>query len=435
MTEKNENITIPPTEGEQKVPGSGIADMSSLQAVLNILIKDNKRIMDRLSVLENQDRKRSFTALTTKPISATAPSATTLPETPSKMARNLALPFSALRERTAVASESTSIENKNSALHTDVEKEDSLLKTPEKLMESSVTPAVYIGDNAKLPDPEMYDGTDKKLASDFILKCELVFEYAPRRFTSDAIKVSYCAQRLKGEAFEFWKTYYINRDTSVIGDWKRFSELFLLNFGDDNESLEAHLKLTTLRQGTMSITDYTRKFNTLRRQTHVNDLALLDLYKNGVNDKIHIALSDLPAGTNLQQLQEKALTVGKEFEKRNLALKIQREMNNSTDVKKQDSKEKEKDNTSSNKSKPASNANKPVSGEKKNSAVSQSSSGDQTFPMNYFKAQRLGVCRFCGSKDHSHNQCVKKPDTLQKSISFTNPSSNSTNSGNLKSQH
>lgn len=69
----------------------------------------------------------------------------------------------------------------------------------------------------------------------------------------------------------------------MVSDFRRFSEELEKMFGDPNPRETAISTLSTLRQGNEPAEEYIMKFEALQADTGYNDIALVELFKRGMN--------------------------------------------------------------------------------------------------------------------------------------------------------
>lgn len=358
-----------------------------------------------------------------------------LSEAPRK--KSIALPFSGTRQKTSGVAHSPSNPFAEQVLLKGSKEASKVMEKP------SVTQGASTSVFAKtLPDPEIFDGRNPKLTKQFLMKCELIFNSSPQEYNSGHSKVAYAATRLSGEAFDVYSTYHENEDFTVLGDWENFKRVLHGAFGDKTERQEAQMQLLSLRmhgkgQKSLSVWEYTRKFNMLRRKTTLDDVTLYDRYLIGLSEEIHNSLlgpHKLPS--TLQELQECAIHNGHLIQERAAVLKLAEQVSPAPVANNPPTPQ--NPSVKSPSGQPAQQHQKTKSEQpKKPSAASLPADK----PLGFWAAKKLGICMYCRSKEHSSNQCPQKPpfppktEKLAAVKSEENASTpTSTSSGNVKGQ-
>lgn len=143
----------------------------------------------------------------------------------------------------------------------------------------------------KLAKPEIFDGERAKCQS-FLRSVRMYIAVNHWQFASENTKVLYALSFIQRQKVDNWKNEVINRALNwrdnggydpVVSDFRRFPEELEKMFGDPNPRETAISMLSTLRQGNEPAEEYIMKFEALRADTGYNDVALVELFKHGMN--------------------------------------------------------------------------------------------------------------------------------------------------------
>ena len=114
----------------------------------------------------------------------------------------------------------------------------------------------------------------------------------PAFFITDLIKIAYAATRLAGSA-ETWFSTLEERDDPCLVSWEKFRVKFLNEFSSTRTDWQNRVDLYTLKQGKLSIFEYTSSFRAYSNLCNFGDEALLTGYFLGLNTNIQIYLESL----------------------------------------------------------------------------------------------------------------------------------------------
>ncbi|KAJ8701495.1 Retrotransposon-derived protein peg10 [Pleurotus ostreatus] len=118
---------------------------------------------------------------------------------------------------------------------------------------------------------------------------------AKPEFTTENTKVLYALSFIQGHKIDNWKNEIINRALNwrdhggydpVVSNFTRFSDELEKTFGDPNPRETAISTLSALRQGNEPAEEYVMKFEALRADTGYNNVALVELFKQGMNPRL-----------------------------------------------------------------------------------------------------------------------------------------------------
>lgn len=129
-------------------------------------------------------------------------------------------------------------------------------------------------------------------AKSFVNAMQRCWALNPAFFISDLIKISYAATRLAGTA-ETWFSTLEERDDPCLDNWEKFKVKFLNEFSSTRTDWQNRVDLYTLKQGKLSIFEYTSSFRALSNSCNFGDEALLTGYFLGLNSNIQMYLESL----------------------------------------------------------------------------------------------------------------------------------------------
>ena len=157
--------------------------------------------------------------------------------------------------------------------------------------------------------PDKFDG-DRSALSAFLHQVDFMFQTAPRRFPTDALKVAAVAQLLRGSAALWMASLVDNPDefASVQHDYQDFKALLRTTFDDPTLSATATTEITLIRQGRDSVAKYTADFRALTaRLPDWTDATFMALYRKGLSPEIGAQLLQFPKPSSFRELTTFAL--------------------------------------------------------------------------------------------------------------------------------
>ena len=155
------------------------------------------------------------------------------------------------------------------------------------------------------------------------------------KITSDTTKIRLAAFQLEGEAQVWWNWVKASRDLEAMTSVE-FHELFMGKYFPAIARQEKAHELLELRQGTMIVMDYVAKFTELARYANdyvPTDLAKVRRFENGLK----LSIRGKIVGLRLQDMDFMVETT----------LTIEREIEDSLDIRSADTGEKRNDQPSS----------------------------------------------------------------------------------------
>lgn len=95
----------------------------------------------------------------------------------------------------------------------------------------------------------------------FLLQCSLVFEMQPLRYPTDSSKIAFVISLLTVKVLHWAETLWTQKG-AVTQSVKLFTEHFRAIFGHSAKEASAGEQLYYLKQGTMTVQEYSLKFHT-----------------------------------------------------------------------------------------------------------------------------------------------------------------------------
>uniref|UniRef100_A0A8P4GD59 Retrotransposon gag domain-containing protein n=1 Tax=Dicentrarchus labrax TaxID=13489 RepID=A0A8P4GD59_DICLA len=150
-----------------------------------------------------------------------------------------------------------------------------------------------------LAPPEKISGESGECRS-FIVDCEMHYEQLPSAFPTEKSKVAFMISHLTGRARD-WATAEWSRGSPICqsGDW--FIEALRV-FDPTTSGRETARKLSSIRQGKDSVSDYAIRFRTLATDSGWNSTALYDAFIKGLAESIQDLLVPLDLPEDLDSL-------------------------------------------------------------------------------------------------------------------------------------
>uniref|UniRef100_A0A9J7X6B8 Retrotransposon gag domain-containing protein n=1 Tax=Cyprinus carpio carpio TaxID=630221 RepID=A0A9J7X6B8_CYPCA len=165
----------------------------------------------------------------------------------------------------------------------------------------------------RLPVPENYSG-EPNYCRTFITKCSMHFSLQPRTFETEESKVAFVLTLLSGRAALWGTAVWENRDP-CCASFHSLSEEMKRVFDRAAAGKEAARELTDLKQGNLSVADYSIRFRTLAAACKWNEEAQWDMFLHGLADRVHKEIYLLELPTSLNGLIDLALRVDARIER------------------------------------------------------------------------------------------------------------------------
>lgn len=153
--------------------------------------------------------------------------------------------------------------------------------------------------------PNKFDGS-RGNCRNFMNQVKLIFQLQPKRYSSDATKVAFIGTLLSGSA-STWFSPHFESGSTIMSDialfWKEFED----TFGDLERAVTAANKIRTLRQGTLSASEYASLFRRLASDLDWGEAALADQFRRGLRDDVKDLLLTLPPPKSLSEAIHSAI--------------------------------------------------------------------------------------------------------------------------------
>jgi hypothetical protein len=134
------------------------------------------------------------------------------------------------------------------------------------------------GSQAKLQEPDPFDGKDLKKLQSFLLQCTLNFRARPQDFRHDSMKVNYALSFLKEPALGYFEPYLVDDPADEplwVSDYTAFTEELYLYFGPYDQVADAEVELKNLvMKDNHKATRFFIEFYRLSSMLQYNDSAL-----------------------------------------------------------------------------------------------------------------------------------------------------------------
>lgn len=141
----------------------------------------------------------------------------------------------------------------------------------------------------KLPTPERFNG-NRKLYRVFMSQVNTIFTLNPSRFPTDQTRILFIGSLLVSDCAK-WFEAVISKTPASSWTYATFLETFEKLFKEPLDEIIARREIQQLRQKTLPATVYATKFMSLSVLTGFNNEALLDLFRQGLNDDIKDVLA------------------------------------------------------------------------------------------------------------------------------------------------
>lgn len=145
-----------------------------------------------------------------------------------------------------------------------------------------------------MPDPRPFAG-DLGKCRGFLLQCSLIFDQKPSTYASDRSKVSFIVGLLTSRALT-WAEAFLETTPLHSLSYRSFTQELLKVFDGPVRGREAAKRLMSLRQGALSVAEFSVEFRTLAADSKWNSEALIDHFLNCLTGtlKDKLATRDLP---------------------------------------------------------------------------------------------------------------------------------------------
>lgn len=154
-------------------------------------------------------------------------------------------------------------------------------------MHNAPPPAPFT--RVRMPEPPVFDGSDKRKTLPFLRACLNVFECDRATFASLEQRFRYTFQLIVGDRVDGWigdKKDLLNANMLPYASWPLFEQDFLLQFGDPLTKTNAQAQILTIRQGTTPATEFMLRFDELKRDSNFDLEAVITCLEMAIHPSI-----------------------------------------------------------------------------------------------------------------------------------------------------
>ena len=121
---------------------------------------------------------------------------------------------------------------------------NNLAVTVSRLSRSTCHNNESLSSQAKVQDPDTFDGTDPKKLRTFLVQCELVYSDRPKAFRLNRSKITFAQSYLKGMALEWFEPDLLDTSDPAnhlhwMDNWVAFVAELQSTFGPHNPVTDA----------------------------------------------------------------------------------------------------------------------------------------------------------------------------------------------------
>ncbi len=158
--------------------------------------------------------------------------------------------------------------------------------TPVTSAINSSSPVMFASPMAR---PAPYSG-DPEECNGFLLQCSLTIDLHPQMFLTDQAKIAFVITSLTGPALR-WAESVLNQAGPATHSYGQFLAHFREVFSSSPGDSSVGEQLYKLRQGSMTIHQYTLKFRTLAAASGWNEPSLITAFRQGLNPRLRLHLA------------------------------------------------------------------------------------------------------------------------------------------------
>jgi hypothetical protein len=250
----------------------------------------------------------------------------------------------------------------------------------------------------KLPNispPDPYDGDPTKSQS-FLNSVNLYIEGREAEFATSDSKVYFAVSYMKKDKAKIWIDNLLEGKTlkEAFPTWDHFVKAFTQKFKDPLSEETARMHIRSLKQGNQTVEAYITAFETYEKKTGYDDLALKEIFEDGLIKPLQKRIYELP---NFPTTLKEWKTEARKLDTQRLKWKSREEQHTSQ----------------------GKTTSKPVFQPPKASSTQIRDSTGVTFggsgeAMDIDAAKRQGLCFHCGQKGHLSRFCPnRKPSQIR----------------------
>ena len=187
---------------------------------------------------------------------------------------------------------------------------------PAPVIPPPVNPAVLIPASREpcISSPRPFDGNFETCAT-FVMQCELVFLHQPSMFTTDAARVAYLTNLLTGRAAQ-WATASWSMGASFCHSYRDFVAELQKVFHHPAGGRDPGTRLSSIRQGSGSVSEYSVEFRLAAVESGWNDQSLRVTFRRGLSDAVKDQLATREEPTSLDGLINLAIRIDGRLQER-----------------------------------------------------------------------------------------------------------------------
>uniref|UniRef100_A0A8C6PCD2 Gypsy retrotransposon integrase-like protein 1 n=1 Tax=Nothobranchius furzeri TaxID=105023 RepID=A0A8C6PCD2_NOTFU len=153
---------------------------------------------------------------------------------------------------------------------------------------------------ATSPPPEIFDG-NREVCRGFLLQCQLAFQRSPESFYTDEIKISYIIGLLRGKALR-WAEAKSRNPSFLKNSLDEFLTDFKMTFDKPESAADVARQIWSLRQGRLSIAEFSIEFRTLAATSTLDEASLKGAFTQALNEQLQDQLAFCQEPPDLESL-------------------------------------------------------------------------------------------------------------------------------------
>uniref|UniRef100_A0A8C6LIY6 CCHC-type domain-containing protein n=1 Tax=Nothobranchius furzeri TaxID=105023 RepID=A0A8C6LIY6_NOTFU len=153
---------------------------------------------------------------------------------------------------------------------------------------------------ATSPPPEIFDG-NREVCRGFLLQCQLAFQRSPESFYTDDIKISHIIGLLRGKALR-WAEVKSRNPSFLKSSLDEFLADFKMPFDKPESAADVVRQIWSLRQGKLSIAEFSIEFRTLAATSTLDEASLKGAFTQALNEQLQDQLDFCQEPPDLESL-------------------------------------------------------------------------------------------------------------------------------------
>ena len=139
-----------------------------------------------------------------------------------------------------------------------------------------------------------------------------MFDHQPRAYETDSIRVAYVVNLLTGRALQ-WADALAESGADEMHSYQRFIQALREVFDHSSSDTESAHRLYTLRQGALSVAEYSIEFRILATESGWNDVALRRGFYEGLSESLKDVLMHHDPPESLEESVNLAIRLDNRF--------------------------------------------------------------------------------------------------------------------------